>query len=133
MNFDVKEKEVDIDGRKVSVNIAVFTLENGNVYTESVPDEITGEEVYDYYDEELAHFLEVEEANIDKKIEEAKNKALEALKRKLDVIISKESVVECMQENAADDYVGWGGDYEKGIVDAFDKYLRYIVENREWS
>ena len=130
MKFDIQTKEVEVNGKKVPVNIGIYTLENGKIYTEAVnQDELTGEEVYDYYDEELDYFLKTEEANMDKKIEEVKAKALAAIKKKLDKVINKEVVVEHMMENAYDDYVGWGGEYEGGIVDAFDKYLRYIVEN----
>jgi len=130
MRFDIQTKEVEVNGKKVPVDIGVYTLENGKVYTEAVnQDELTGEEVYNFYDEELDYFLKTEEANMDKKIEEVKAKALAAIKKKLDRAINKEVVVEHMMENAYDDYVGWGGEYEAGIVDAFDKYLRYIVEN----
>ena len=130
MRFDIQTKEVEVNGKKVPVDIGVYTLENGKVYTEAVnQDELTGEEVYNFYDEELDYFLETEKVNIDKKIEEVKAKALAAIKKKLDRAINKEVVVEHMMENAYDDYVGWGGEYEGGIVDAFDKYLRYIVEN----
>ena len=129
MKFDIQTKEVEVNGKKVPVNIGIYTLENGKIYTEAVDRDPDGEEVYKYYDEELGYFLETEKENLEKKIEDAKRKALEAIEKKLNKVLKVQNVVEMMMENAYDDYVGWGGEYKGGIVDAFDRYLNFIIED----
>jgi len=130
MKLETQIKEVVIEGRKVEVEMGVIKLENGNVYFKPFVeiDNDNGDYVLEYHEEEMLYFFEAEKDFINSKIEKVKKVALEYFEKKLNDSINVNNIKEHMYENAYDDYVGWGGEYEGGIKNAFEKYLDYITE-----
>jgi len=131
MKLETQIKEVEIEGRKVEIEMGVIKLENGSVYFKPFAEieKDNGDYVLEYHEEEMLYFFETEKDYINSKIEEVKKKAIAAFEKRLDYWINQNCLKEHMYENAYDDYVGWGGEYEGGIKNAFVKYLNYLTED----
>jgi len=129
MKLEKQIKKVEIEDRKVEIEMGVIKLENGSVYFKPFAEieNDDGDYVLEYYEEEMLYFFETERDYINSKIEEVKKKAIAAFEKRLGYSINQNNLKEHMYENACEDYVGWGGQYEGGIKNAFIKYLNYLT------